>query len=74
VLDWNFIQHGRREIQDPTVRWKQLSGLEICMMIYLDELDLLRHTKTPLSELLEEYPEPENTEAADLNIGISAVS
>jgi hypothetical protein len=24
--------------------------------------------------LLEEYPEPENTEAADLNIGISAVS
>jgi hypothetical protein len=34
------------------------------MTVYLDELDLLRHTKTPLSELLEEYPEPENINAA----------
>jgi hypothetical protein len=34
------------------------------MTAYLDELDLLRHTKTPLSKLLEEYPEPENGEAA----------
>jgi hypothetical protein len=34
------------------------------MTVYLDELDLLKHTDTPLSELLEEYPEPENGEAA----------
>jgi hypothetical protein len=27
-------------------------------------LDLLKHTETPLSKLLEEYPEPENGEAA----------
>jgi hypothetical protein len=30
------------------------------MMIYLDELDLLRHIETPLNELLEEYPEPKD--------------
>jgi hypothetical protein len=34
------------------------------MTVYLDELDLLRHTETPLSKLLEEYPEPENASAA----------
>jgi hypothetical protein len=34
------------------------------MTVYLDELDLLSHTKTPLSELLEEYPEPENIDDA----------
>jgi hypothetical protein len=32
--------------------------------VYLDELDLLKHTKTPLSKFLEEYLEPENGEAA----------
>jgi hypothetical protein len=37
---------------------------KFCMTIYLDKLDLLRHTETPPSKLLEEYPEPENTEAA----------
>jgi hypothetical protein len=34
------------------------------MTVYLDELDLLKHIETPLSKLLEEYPEPENGEAA----------
>jgi hypothetical protein len=37
---------------------------KFCMTVYLDELDLLKHTTTPLSKLLEEYPEPENGEAA----------
>jgi hypothetical protein len=32
------------------------------MTIYLDELDLLKHIETPLSELLEEYQEQENGE------------
>jgi hypothetical protein len=34
------------------------------MTVHLDELDLLSYTETPLSELMEEYPEPENIDAA----------
>jgi hypothetical protein len=34
------------------------------MTVYLGEMDLLSHTETLLSELLEEYPEPENIDAA----------
>jgi hypothetical protein len=34
------------------------------MTVYLDKLDLLKHTDTLLSKLLEVYPERENGEAA----------
>jgi hypothetical protein len=56
------MEKGKYRI--PLFDGNNYSDWKFRMTKYLDELNLLRHTRTPLSKLLEEYPEPENTEAA----------
>jgi hypothetical protein len=64
VLDWNLFNIEEGKYRIPLFDGNNYPDWKFRMTVYLDELDLLKHTETLLSKLLEEYLEPENGEAA----------
>jgi hypothetical protein len=62
VLDWivELFNMKEEKYRIPLFDGNNYPDWKFRMSVYLDELDLLRHTETPLSKLLEENLESGN--------------